>query len=119
MLFAKNTTFTSISPSEFEAHVTSFHSINPRDFDSLAHKAAQEEDCYRSIYSKGASFIPTVAALEILELDAGVSIAEVACCIFPILSNIAITNFEAAIDWLQVSFTTICDVSYVSGPILT
>lgn len=35
--FVENTTFTGTSPSEFEFHVTIFHSINPLYFDSSAH----------------------------------------------------------------------------------
>jgi len=120
MIFAKNTTFTSTSPSQLEAHLTSLHSIDPSDFDSSAHQIDQEEDeGSRYISSKGTLFILPAAALKILELGAGASIVEVACRILPILNNIVSTNFEAVTDWIQASFTTRGDGFYISGPILT
>jgi len=120
MLFVTNAAFTGTSPSEFEAHITSLQSIDPRDFDYPVYQVPQEEDegsC--SIYSKGASFIPTAVNLAILKLGAGASITEVACRVSPTLNNMNTTNFEAATDWLQASFTTRGDGSYISSPIHT
>ena len=120
MLFAANTTFTGTSPSEFEAHVTSLSSIKPRDFDSNAHQpAVSEDEGSRPISSRGAAFLPAAAALAILDLGPGASIAEVAQRAFPIINGSETASFDATSDWLQASFTSTTDGAYVSGPIRT
>ena len=97
MLFVTNTTFTGTFLSEYEAYITSLHSIELRNFDSSAHKIAQEEvKGFRSISPKGADFIPTAAGFAILKLGIGVLIAKVAYRIFPILNNMDSTSFKVA-----------------------
>ena len=120
MIFANNTTFTGTSSSEFESHVTSLSSVEPRDFDSCAHQPADDEDeGSRPIPSRGAAFIPAAAALAILDLGDGASIAEVVSRAYPIVSSSDTTSFDAAANWLQASFTSRDDGSFVSGPIRT
>ena len=119
-IFASNFSFVGTSSSEFESHVTSLNSIHPRDFDSNAHQpAATDDDGSRPISSRGAAFLPVAAALAILDLGDGASIAEVACRGYPVISNSDTTSFDTAADWLQASFTSRKDGSYISGPIRT
>ena len=120
MLFASNSSFIGTSTSEFESHVTSLTSVHPRNFDSNAHQpaAADDEGC-RPISSRGAAFLPAAAALAILDLGDGASIAEVACRTYPILTCSDTTSFDAAADWLQASFTSRTDGAFISGPIRT
>ena len=120
MLFSANTTFTGTSPSQFEAHATSLSSTDPRHFESNAHQPATSEDeGSRLLSSRGTAFLPVVAALAILDLGAGASIAKVAQRAFPIVNASETTSFDAASNWLQASFTSTADGAYVSGPIHT
>ena len=118
MLFSTKTTFTAISSSEFEAHVTSLSSVKPQDFDSNTHQPALAKDeGSRPITSRSVVFITTASLLAILNLERGASIAEVASCAFPIIDSLDTTSFDIAADWLQASFTSRDGGAYILGHI--
>lgn len=99
MYFSTNTTFVATSTSESESHVTGLSSIKPRDFDTNAHQSdTLGDDGSRAITSRGAAFLPSLAAIAILDLGAGASITEVASITFPIINSSVSTSFDGAID---------------------
>ena len=69
MLLATNNTFTATSPSCFEAYINGISSVEPRDLEDNAYEpATAEDDGFQLLTSQGTAFLPTEAALTIVDL---------------------------------------------------
>jgi len=96
--FAPNNSFFGTEVEEFDSHVTGLSSVMLRDFDNNTHQVVNKlDEGPREIQSLVTVFLPLAVDRTILDIGEGLSIAEVACAIMPLLQKKQSTSYNRAL----------------------
>ena len=120
LALASNEQFWGVSREEFDAHVTSLPSVHPQDLDiSCQEPVSATDEGARQIRSRGLCVVPPELALQVLQLGDDATISAVAGSLFPSLLGGRSSSFDATMDWMQASFTSREEETFLAGVIRT
>ena len=114
LLFAANFPFVGTPRLEFTDHLSGLKSSLPQEFEDIVHQVADREadEGARRVQSQGLAFVSRATAAAALEAGPLPAITDVLCCTFEALSQ-EDKVFDRALDWMQASFTTQSEGTYV------